>query len=37
MEAADELIQYVDDETIAAAQQVFSRMDSKVKVNDSIE
>ena len=27
--AADELIQYVDDETIAAAQQVFSRMDSE--------
>lgn len=26
--AADELIQYVDDETIAAAQKVFERMDS---------
>ncbi|GGC89722.1 FMNH2-dependent alkanesulfonate monooxygenase [Chelatococcus reniformis] len=26
--AADELIQYVDDDTIAAAQKVFSRMDS---------
>jgi alkanesulfonate monooxygenase len=26
--AADELIQYVDDETIAAAQKAFSRMDS---------
>jgi alkanesulfonate monooxygenase len=27
-QAAEELIQYVDDETIAAAQQIFSRMDS---------